>query len=336
MLEKIKTTKDLSLYLGISEEKLKNINPETSYASFYIQKNGSKEKRLIEYPKGELFRILDRLCDGLQWLYIDHLTPAAYGFVRKIKPCSDPRDIYTNAKKHLGKKYLLNIDLDDFFHQIDCQKLKNLFSDYSLFSFDSQAECLMIKLVSYHGRLPMGSPTSPPLSNFATIGVDNDLLSWARRSNFTYTRFVDDLSFSSNMKITQTHLNQIIEILSTHRFVIGPNKTKFFGKNDQKEVTGLIIKERIQVPEAFISTFSNDLRMFRDMYQFVCQHPNTNVFEWLEQMRKVLYGRLAFLRMVQGENDETYKIFKAEIESMSNSTKIEKSISWRYAGYEYY
>lgn len=335
MLDKIKTTKELSLYLGVSEQKLKNINPETSFASFQILKPGSKEKRLIEYPKGELFRILDRLCDGLQWLYIDHLTPAAYGFIRKLKPCTDPRDIYTNAKKHLGNKYLLNVDLDDFFHQIDYQKLENLFSDYSLFSFNSQTEQLMTKLVSYRGRLPMGSPTSPPLSNFATIGVDNDLLYWARRSNFTYTRFVDDLSFSSNMKITQTHLNQIIEILGTHRFVIGPNKTKFFGKDDYKEITGLIIKDKIQVPETFLTSFSNDIRIFQEIHQLVCQHPNANVFEWLEHTRKVLHGRLAFLKMVQGEYDETYKKFKAEIESIYNYPTMERSVSWRYAGYEY-
>lgn len=69
MLDKIKTTKELALYLGVSDEKLKNIDPEKSLASFYIQKPGSTEKRLIEYPKGELSRILDRLCDGLQWLY---------------------------------------------------------------------------------------------------------------------------------------------------------------------------------------------------------------------------------------------------------------------------
>lgn len=169
------------------------------------------------------------------------------GFIRKIKPSTDPRDIYTNAKRHLGNKYLLNIDLDDFFHQIDLQKLENLFSDYSLFSFNSETEQLLVRLVSYRGRLPMGSPTSPPLSNFATIGIDNDLLAWAGKSHFDYTRFVDDLSFSSNMKITQTHLDQIIEILFTHRFIIDPAKTKNFGLADVKEVTGLMLGKTIGV-----------------------------------------------------------------------------------------
>ena len=335
MLDKIKTTKELALFLGIGTKKLLQLNPEKSYASFYMNKPGKTEKRLIEYPKGELARVLDRLCDALQWLYLDHLTPAAYGFIRKVKPCSDPRDIYTNAKRHLGKKYLLNIDLDDFFHQVDITKLENLFSDLHLFAFDRETEQLAIKLVTYHGRLLMGSPTSPPLSNFATITLDHDLLAWAQRSHFVYTRFVDDLSFSSNMEITRTHLSQIEEILLSHRFSPDPAKTKLFSPGDVKEVTGLIVGEKITVPDEYLAEFIKDIGRYRDMHQMVCQHPDNSVFEWLEKMRQVLNGRLAFLKMVHGANNETYRLFQSEIENLNRSEIIETSVSWRYAGYEY-
>lgn len=336
MLDKIKTINELALFLGIGAKKLRNLDPENSYVSFYRDKPGKTEKRLIEYPKGELAKVSDRLCDALQWLYLDHLTPAAYGFIRKIKPCKDPRDIYTNAKRHLGKKYLLNIDLDDFFHQIDLVKLQNVFSNFNLFSFKPETEQLLVSLVTYRGRLPMGSPTSPPLSNFATIDLDNELIAWANRSQFVFTRFVDDLSFSSNMKITQTHLEQINEILLSHRFRPDPAKIKFYGTDDIKEVTGLIIGKTITVPDEYLVEFANDIKRFRVMHRLACQHPDSRVFEWLEKLKQVLNGRLAFLKMIHGGNNETYIHFKSEIEHIYKSDAVEMSISWRYAGYEYF
>jgi len=335
MLDKIKTTKELASYLGLTLKQLREIDPDGSYASFYVKKPGSSEKRLIEYPKGDLARVLDRLCDGLQWLYLDHITASAYGYIRKVKPCNDPRDIYTNAQRHLGKKYLLNIDLDNFFHQIDTAKLSNLFSDLHLFSFDPECEQIMVKLVSYHGRLPMGSPTSPPLSNFATIALDKDLEAWVRRSHFVYTRFVDDLSFSSNMKISQTHFDQINEILVSHRFVPDPLKIKFFVPGDVKEVTGLIISDKIGVPDEYLVEFNNDLERFRNMHRLACTQPDSHVFEWLDKMKQILNGRLAFLKMVHGANSETYLHFRSEIDNLYCNDSIETSISWRYAGYEY-
>lgn len=335
MLDKIKTIFELASFLGQSVDTLKNLDPEKSFASFYIPKPGTDEKRLIEYPKGELAHVLDRLCDALQWLYLDHLTPAAYGFIRKIKPCADPRDIYTNAHRHLGKKYLLNIDLDDFFHQIDTEKVKTLFSDFNLFSFDPETEKLLTRLVTFRGRLPMGSPTSPPLSNFATIVLDHDLQAWAMRSQFVYTRFVDDLSFSGNLKISETHLDQINEILQSHRFNANLNKIKLFGPSDIKQVTGLMLGKTITVPDGYLASFKNDIARFREMHLMVCQHPDSRVFEWLDKLKQVLNGRLAFLKMVHGANNEVYRQFKYEIENLCHPETIETSVSWHYAGYEY-
>jgi RNA-directed DNA polymerase len=337
MLDKIKTTRELAFFLGFSLKKLKQLDPEQSFASFYIKKPGTDEMRLIEYPKGDLQRVLDRLCDGLQWLYLDHITPAAYGFIRKIKPCKDPRDIYTNAKRHIGKKYLLNIDLDDFFHQIDTKKVMEIFADYRYFSCNCETEDLLTKLVTYKERLPMGSPTSPPLSNFATIDLDNDLLTWARRHHFVYTRFVDDLSFSSNMKITDTHFNQIAEILQSRHFVYDKKKTKFFGPEDIKEVTGLVVGKTISIPDNFTDEFRNDIYRFKEMYHTVLMFPDGKVFDWLDKFKQVLNGRLAFMKMIYGVNHPTYIQFSNEIKNLygSDNNHFETSISWRYAGYEF-
>jgi len=336
MIDKVKTIGDLALFLSLSVQKLQAINPEEHYLTFQIPKPGKTEKRTIETPNGPLKPILARICDSLQWLYSQHKTDAAYGFIRSGGHDADKRNIFTNAAHHLGKKYLLNIDLDNFFYQVDIPKVANLFGDYRMFSFDTETEKMMTKLVVYRDRLPMGSPTSPPLSNFATIGLDHELLAWAHRSGFVYTRYVDDLSFSSNMAISQSHFNQITEILQSHRFFADAEKIKWFGKNDTKVVTGLIIGKKISVPDDFIRDFEKDLDNFRNVFVYAHAYPDHHVLDWIEKLGQVIRGRLAFLQMVYGKEHPVYRKLKNAFEAIIPEQDLEYSMSWRYAGYDHF
>ncbi|MCX6269641.1 MAG: reverse transcriptase family protein [Bacteroidetes bacterium] len=301
-----------------------------------IAKPGKTEKRTIETPTETLIPILDRICDSLQWLYREYKTDAAYGFIRTCRNDADKRNIYTNAARHLGKKYLLNIDIDNFFYQVDIPKVSNIFNNYRMFSFDTETEKLMTRLVTYRGRLPMGSPASPPLSNFATIGPDHDLLAWARGSGFVYTRYVDDLSFSSNMPISQTHFSQISEILQSHRFLADPDKIKWFGKSDLKEITGLIVGEKISVPDDFIRDFEKDLEQYRAAFSYAHAYPDPHVMKWIEKLGQVIRGRIAFLQMVYGRDHPVYRKIKSSFENINIEQEPVYSVSWRYAGYDHF
>ncbi len=336
MIEKVKTHRDLALFLSVSIGDLRKLNPAEHYRTFQRPKPDTTEKRTIETPTGPLKPILSRISDSLQWLYCANKTDAAYGFIRSSGLDHDKRNIFTNAARHLGKKYLLNIDLDNFFYQVDTHKVSNIFNNYQLFSFDPETESLLTKLVTYRERLPMGSPTSPALSNFATIDLDNDLLHWARQSGFAYTRYVDDLSFSSNMAISQTHFGQINEILQSHRFVPDPEKIKWFGKNDLKEVTGLLLGKKISVPDEFIRDFEKDLDNYRNVFAYAHNYPDHHVLEWIEKLKQVISGRLAFLQMVYGRDHAIYRKLKAKLESINPDQDIEYSLSWRYSGYDHF
>jgi len=336
MLETIKTIKELALFVLADEKTLRNLEPDNNYKVFKIPKPGSTEKRLIETPTGMLRNVLDRLGDGLQWLYQQHKTDAAYGFIRHYKNDPDKRNIYSNAKKHLGRKHLLNIDLDNFFHQVDETKVRNIFSNYQLFSFNRETEDLLVRLVNFHGRLPMGSPTSPPLSNFATIDLDIELLHWARRSSFVYTRYVDDLSFSSNQSITRTHFEQINQILQSHRFVADNEKIKWFGKNDVKEVTGLLLSDHLAIPDEFLADFAKELDKYGEVVKYAHQYPDYHVLEWVEKLSRVINGRFAFLGMIYGKNHKIYRELYQRFLMAGKHEEMECSISWRYAGYDFH
>ena len=180
MFGKIEAVKELTLYLSSSESELGKMASKPRYNVFKRPKPGKNEYRLIEAPAGKLKTVLDRISDGLQWIYSQERTTAAYGYIRHHEGDPDKRDILTNAKRHACNPYLLNIDLDDFFHQITTGKVREIFGNCRWFRFDKECQELLVALVCYNQRLPMGSPTSPPLSNFAMYQPDIDLLRWAR------------------------------------------------------------------------------------------------------------------------------------------------------------
>ena len=333
-IENVKTIADLAYLLHLRESELIKMDPEHLYKTFQIAKPGTDEKRTIETPTENLKHILGQLSDSLQRLYSENKTAAAYGFVRTHEHDVDKRNIYTNAKKHLDKKYLVNMDFDNFFHQITTDKLRNLFNDYNLFAFLPETEELLTKLVTYHGRLPMGSPTSPSLSNFAAIPLDNELLLWCKFQNITYSRYVDDLSFSCDNPITDRHYNQMIDIMRSHRFEIDTNKTKWCGKKDVKEITGLIVGKKISIPDEFIEDFEKSIGKLSDVYSFSRHLPDQHVLEWIEKMKQMMQGRLAFVGFVYGKKHPVYLKLKKHLEFAKTAGEIEESLSWRYAGYD--
>jgi RNA-directed DNA polymerase len=335
MLAKIKNLKELAMYLGVTQKQLAQINVDSQFITFQIPKPGKTEKRTIEAPTGNLKYLLDRLSDGLQWLYSEHRTKAAQGYIRSVKNDPDKRTIFTNAKRHLGKKYLLNVDLDNFFHQVTEKKVHEIFAHSQLFSFDTETENYLTKFVCFKGRLPMGSPTSPPLSNFATIDMDNELTLWTKHQRINYTRFVDDLSFSSDKPISAAHFKVIDDILLAHQFKADPGKIKWYGPNDCKEVTGLIVGNKITVSAGYLAALEAEIQKLKEIRAYAMNYPDFSVLEWIQKLEQVVGGRLAFVKLVYGGESAEYRNLLTKMNQQFNDVLMQ-SMSWRYSGYEFF
>jgi RNA-directed DNA polymerase len=336
MLAKLKTVEQLASFLGTGARELRSLKPQENYLVFQIPKPGKVEKRTIEAPTGILRNLLDRLSDGLQWEYSDHRTNASHGYIRSVSNDPDKRTIFTNASRHLGKKYLLNIDLESFFYQVTEQKTQEIFADDRFFAFDTEAVNLLAKLVCYNGRLPMGSPTSPALSNFATIDLDNEISRWAGAQKIVYTRFVDDLSFSSNHPLKQGHFDMIRDMLWMHHFVPNKKKIKWYGPDDHKEVTGLMVGSKISLPEEYLVDLKCEFDKLKSVKEFAFLYPDYKVLEWIDKLKQVLAGRLAFVKAVYGGESPVYYALYNQFKESEDFEPQEQSISWRYSGYEYF
>jgi RNA-directed DNA polymerase len=336
MLERVKTISDLCLYVGYPVETVEKLNPTEHYFSFEVDKPGKLEKRKIEAPKGILMDILDRLCDGLQRIYSSHKTPVAHGFIRAAVNDPDKRTIFSNASRHLNKKYLLNVDLDNFFYQITQERVRGIFMDDRFFTFNPETASFLASLVVLRGRLPMGSPTSPPLSNFATFDMDYELFRWCNSQHITFTRFVDDLSFSANFQLMPAHFDTINDMLKMHQFYPDPEKVKWYGPEDQKEVTGLIVSDKITLPEDYLTGFEKEINHLHGIRNYVKLFPDYKVFDWIRKIDRVIDGKLNFVQQVYGCEHEIYrKLNRLANEEGAGSAEMQ-SMSWRYAGYEYF
>lgn len=158
-----KTLIDLARILNTTKNTLilHAVNP--TYFHFTIPKKNGK-LRYIEAPNNELKKIQRNLNVFFQCYYYLNQSEAAYGYIIKPKNEVKIKNIKTNAEAHLGYPYLLNADFEDFFHQITEKHIFNLFLK-SPFNFSKKLANVIAKLCTYNGRLPMGAPTSPSLSN---------------------------------------------------------------------------------------------------------------------------------------------------------------------------
>ena len=303
---KLTDIRQLQTILKMPLYQLQLIGQSPPYNHFTIKKkNGGL--REIEAPAKNLKDIQDILNDYLQSVYWFHKTEAAYGFILNLKNDKNPRNIKTNGEKHIGCKYLLNVDLKDFFHQVNWSMILDVYMKPP-FNFKFELAELLTNLTTYNGRLPMGTPTSPVLSNFASIQLDNDLLALARNENLMFTRYADDLSFSSNSMITRDHFIAIEELLKKHHFEINQEKVKFYEVNDAKEVTGLIIGEkRVLLPQNYFDELSSWLDKLKTVIEIKCLSGNFKQHEkWLKKFLQQIEGKLQFIAMIYGDDSEKY------------------------------
>ncbi len=302
----IRTVHALCELLNIPEQTLPQIIQSITYRNFK-QKKKSGGYRTIEDPYNELKEIQDTLNDYLQCVYFFCLPKGAHGFV--ATPDNDikqKRNILSNAKVHLGSNYLLNIDLLDFFHHVTDDKIHLIF-EQAPFHMEQPLIELLIQLVSYNGRLPMGAPTSPVLSNFALIHLDKVLHDLAGSKKWYYSRFVDDMSFSSALPITQHDVHELDAVIIHHGFKMNKSKIKFYGLEDIKVITGIsLINDQLSLSDSYLNELRKELQNLKHM-NLVNGYYRTEPPSYMDKYKKSLQGRLQFVKMVLGANQSAYK-----------------------------
>lgn len=226
------------------------------YHSFLIpKKNG--EQRKIDAPNNELKQVQRRLGEALLdyqekiWKEQDIEPRIANAFLRG-------KSIITNARVHRNRKYVLNMDLEDFFGSFHFGRVLGFFEKNKNFSMDKKVAIVMAQLTCYNGALPQGAPTSPIVSNLIFQIVDMRILELARKYRLDYTRYADDLTFSTNDKRFRNNKDEFItkmsSLLRKSGFSINEEKTRFLCYSSRQSVTGITVNEKLNVSHEYIKT----------------------------------------------------------------------------------
>lgn len=287
------------------------------YQTFTIKKKSGAD-RTIHAPVKGLKSILRSLNFVLQCVYEPH--EAATGFVLE-------KSIVDNAKKHVGHHYVLNMDLKDFFHTFDRNRVKMGFM-FEPFNLNGDKEPLAFLLASLCTHpfeidgeektvLPQGSPTSPTLTNILCKKLDRRLTGLANRFGATYTRYADDITFSSpdNIYTDEAFNNELKRIIEDdQKLVINPKKTRLQKAGYRQEATGLIVNDKVNVRRRYVKQIRMWLYLWEKWGYEVAQQKFLNdyiadkghVKNINTHLINVLDGKLEFLKMVKGAEDTTY------------------------------
>jgi RNA-directed DNA polymerase len=291
------------------------------YTEFEIPKR-TGGVRTISAPVGLTRELQTKLAPLLAVVYQPH--PAAHGFI-------SGRSIVSNASEHADPHLLLNVDLKDFFPSINFGRIRGLFMAHP-FLMGRAAAAVMAQICCFRNGLPQGAPTSPVLSNFIASDLDRRLTRLARNMRMHYSRYADDITFSTKAPAfspailvmeDQGRANGIVrcgpvlsEAIKAAGFTINDGKVRLQRRHVRQSVTGLTVNTRVNVGRQRIRQLRAMLHAWR---KFGLDNAARTHFEKHggqgrtrnrvgegKAFRSVVYGQLAYIKMVRGPEDPVF------------------------------
>lgn len=286
------------------------------YKQFYIKKK-SGGKRTISAPRHRSFMLMLRYVNEI---FASLYTPSDYamGF-------AEGRSVVTNADVHRGQNYVFNTDLKDFFPSIEQARvwrriqLKPLCLQRTAANLLAGLCSMKVKEEGGGARfvLPQGAPTSPILTNMICDKLDRRLAGLARRFGLRYSRYADDITFSSMHNVYQpdsAFRKEMERIITDQGFRMNSEKTRLQKIGARQEVTGIIVSSKLNVTQKYVRDLRNVLYIW-DRYGYDTafnkffpryKAEKGHVKKGTPDMVNVLEGKLMYLKMVKGEDDSVY------------------------------
>lgn len=291
------------------------------YHQFKIRKKKPGEFRTISAPRNTSFMIMLR--------YVNEILKALYTSSNHAYGFTEGRSVVDNALQHKGMNYVFNTDIKDFFPSIDQARVwKRL--QLPPFNFPDAIARLLAGLCSmrtdiivnpkkgyYRCVLPQGAPTSPIITNMICDNLDRRLTGLAKRFGLNYSRYADDITFSSMHNVYQEggeFRQELKRIIEGQNFKMNEGKTRLQKRNVRQEVTGITVNEKLNVTQKYVRDIRNLLYIWEKYgpsaatIKFFPKYKQEkgHVKKGNPDMVNVLDGKLMYLKMVKGEYDSVY------------------------------
>lgn len=230
---------NLAQVIGIEPAFLTEVITAEDRSRFYkkheIPKRKTGEIRIVwEVNSPELretHKSFQRKFEDFVEKHAGYPTVEAHGYVKG-------RSTVTNAAIHAGHRFILHADIQNFFETITVDRIEGLFREFSI---NREISNILSRLLTVGEFLPLGLPTSPLLANLVCRGLDESLKSLANEKGAVYSRYADDLTFSSDSDLPDKI--EIQSILITEGFEMSDRKFRRTVRGQSHFVTGLSVSE---------------------------------------------------------------------------------------------
>lgn len=328
-MEELSTIDSLCEYLETTKASLFKCAYATvksdSYHSFTIEQRNGKSRR-IDQPINQTKYIHDKIRDLFTENY--KAKRCVHGYVKG-------KSIISNAKPHVGKRLVINIDLNDFFGSIHFGRVQGLLLSHG---FDASPEVARVlsTILTCESNLPQGSSASPIISNYICRRLDNEMISLAKNHGAIYTRYADDMTISVSQHAVSPSIivfdadqkeflvgYKIQSIIHENGFTINYKKFRAQNNGVKQIVTGLKVNKKLNVERSYIRNlrtmiyklekFGSDLCLeeYIDKYRF---NGKSSACDFT--FEDVVIGRLEYLRQVKGPHDKVYTNYALRFQSV--------------------
>lgn len=334
----IKSKSDLAKFLKISTRKLdyNAYNIDEKYVQFYIKKKNGGTRKILA-PTYSLKIIQKKISKELVNLY--RIKPHVHSYLPN-------RGIRTNAKKHINQKYVLNLDLSNFFPSINFGRVYGMFLNHP-FNFNKEVSTILTQLCCHKNELPQGSPTSPIISNFICRSLDNQLKIIARRNKSYFTRYADDITFSTrlykfpiglaNFKEKEIVISdELNNIIVENGFTINEKKVSLRQKYQKQYVTGLTVNTKLNTNRKFLKSlramlyasnkFGIEKAALEHFTKYSTKHKNKKS---VELFLNIIEGKLLFMSDIRGKNDKLFKSLLNKFQILKPNNILSKYLSYQ-------
>lgn len=249
-----------------------------------------------------------------------------HGFVK-----SPPlRTIVTNARSHCRSRFVLNLDLEDFFPSIHFGRIYGMLV--------ARPYCLGINAARHiahlsccESRLAQGSPVSPIISNMICARLDGEISRLSRKFHCAYTRYCDDITISTSRRtfprqiaehVKGTSITELGESLSNviehNGFLANERKTRLQFRTQRQEVTGLVVNRKPNVRRKYKAQIRAMLHAWEKygyeaaQQDFLIQYDNKHrgAYSSDRLFSRVIGGRINFIGEVCGRHTRSYRMFR--------------------------
>ena len=314
----LQSFQDLADFLGVRAAQVSyyafQVDKIRAYSNFSIPRSNG-QPRVIDVPVRTLKYIQRLIHESLVQIYRPH--PAVHGFM-----CG--RSVLTNASNHLNSRYVLNIDLQDFFPTITRQRIfgRLVKPPYSL--QNRVANAIAALTTNHLGRLPQGSPASPVIANIVAASLDHEIARLCGPLGCRYTRYADDITISKSRGEMPPSVaryptargtgsviigDRLAKIIYDQGFRINERKSRLQSYGKRQTCTGLVINgDKPTPPKRYVRRLRSLVHHWRkngwqDAAQILNLTEKQGHISNREQLSNKVAGRLSYIQMIKGQDD---------------------------------